>query len=99
MFELIFEQALNTLEINYNARSLRIDSVVREAERIINISLSSIESIYINIMNNKTTNIFKDKHHLAHDYFLILPSQKKMRTFKGNKRFKKKEVSTSAEVL
>ena len=31
----------------------RIDSVVRQAERIINISLPSIEFIYLNRMNNK----------------------------------------------
>ena len=65
----------------------RIDSVVRQAERIINTSLPSIESIYINRMNNKTTKMLKDKHHPAHDYFQFLPSMKRMRTFKGNKRF------------
>ena len=50
----------------------RIDSVVRQAERIINISLPSIESIYLNRMTNKTTKILKDKHHPAHDYFQLL---------------------------
>ena len=65
----------------------RIDSVVRQAERIINTSLPSIESIYLNRMNNKTTKMLKDKHHPAHAYFQFLPSMKRMRTFKGNKRF------------
>ena len=65
----------------------RIDSVVRQAERIININLPSIESIYLNRMKKKTSNILKDKFHPAFNYFKFLPSNKRMRTFKGCKRF------------
>ena len=65
----------------------RIDSVVRQAERIINTNLPSIESIYLNRMKNKTSKILKEKYHPAYKYFVLLPSNKRMRTFMGNKRF------------
>ena len=46
-----------------------------------------MEYIYLNRMTKKTTKILKDKHHPAHYYFDFLPSGKRIRTFKGCKRF------------
>ena len=47
----------------------------------------SSEDIYLQKMKNKTSKIFKDRYHPAHKYFEFLPSMKRLRTFKGNKRF------------
>ena len=62
-------------------------SIIRTCENIMCMSLPSLEDIYLQRMKNKTSNILKDKCHPAHKYFEFLPSMKRLRTFKGNKRF------------
>ena len=63
-----------------------MQSVVRSAEKIINTSLPSLESIYIERMEMKTMKILRDEFHPASSYFNLLPSNRRMRAFKGCKR-------------
>ena len=67
----------------------KLSSVIRSAEKIIGTGLPSLHSIYVERSVSKTNNIIKDSSHPAHKYFQFLPSQRRMRTFKGNKRFTK----------
>ena len=67
----------------------RLQSIVRNAERIIDTELPSLESIYVDRMTNKTNKILNDSHHPAHMYFNFLPSNRRLRAFKGCKRFTK----------
>ena len=64
-----------------------MQTVIRNAEKIINTKLPSLESMYIQRMEKKTDKILKDQHHPAHTYFNLLPSNRRLRTYKGCKRF------------
>ena len=64
----------------------RMQSVVRCAEKIINTRLPSLESIYIDRMGKKINKILRDQYHPAHPYFHLLPSNRRLRNFKGCKR-------------
>ena len=65
----------------------KLNSIIRTCENIINTSLPSLEEIYLQRMKDKTCKILKDQFHPARKYLEFLPSMKRMRTFKGNKRF------------
>ena len=65
----------------------RLQSVVRNAESLIGINLPSLESIYIQRMEKKTKKILNDAYHPGHIYFNLLPSGRRLRAFKGCKRF------------
>ena len=65
----------------------KLNSVRRNAERIIGISLPPLIDIYHQRMECKINNIMKDKFHPAYKYFEYLPSGKRFRAFCGNKRF------------
>ena len=69
------------------AHKTKLNSIIRTCENIINTNLPSLEDIYIERMRDKTSKILKDKFHPARKYFEFLPSMKRMRTYKGNKRF------------
>ena len=64
----------------------KLTSVVRTAEKIIGISLPSLDSIYRDRMKKKTEKIMSDPSHPAFDYFEKLPSGRRLRTFRGCKR-------------
>ena len=71
-----------------NQNDLRkLESVIRTAERIIGTSLPSIHSIYQDRTLKRVTNIMKDNSHPALNYFHYLPSGRRLRNFKGSKRF------------
>ena len=65
----------------------KMQSVIRNAEKIINTKLPSLELLYIERMEKKTYKILKDQHHPAHNYFNLLPSNRRLRSYKGCKRF------------
>ena len=69
------------------AHKTKLNSIIRTCENIINTNLPSLEDIYIERMRDKTSKILKDKFHPARKYFEFLPSMKRLRTYKGNKRF------------
>ena len=65
----------------------RLQSVVKNAQRIIGTSLPSLESLYIERMRKKTVNVLRDPNHPAHTYFDPLTSNRSFRAYKGCKRF------------
>lgn len=73
---------------NTTSRDLRkLSSVIRTAERIIGTGLPSLESVYNARIAKKTKLILEDTSHPANDYFNLLPSGRRLRSFYGNKRF------------
>ena len=46
-----------------------------------------LENIYIDRMTNKTNKILNDSYHPALMHFNFLPSNRRLRAFKGCKRF------------
>ena len=65
----------------------KLDAVIRNAEKIIGINLKPLEVIYKERTVTKTSKILKDSTHPARQYFEFLPHGKRMRTYRGNKRF------------
>ena len=65
----------------------KLSSVIRSAEKVIGTKLPSLDSIYLERTTKKTEKIMKDPTHPASSYFNFLPSNRRLRTFKGNKRF------------
>ena len=65
----------------------KLSSVIRHSERIIGLPLPSLEEIYINRLTNKTKIILNDLYHPARKYFEFLKSGRRLRHFKGNRRF------------
>lgn len=67
----------------------KLNSVVKNAEKIIGTTLPSLESIYENRMSNKVNKILRDNEHPARHYFELLPHGRRFRAIKGNARFVK----------
>ena len=65
---------------------LKLKSVIKNAEKIIGVTLPSIESIYQERALRRTHKILADEHHPAHSYFEFLRSGSRLKTFRGNKR-------------
>ena len=66
---------------------LKLNSVIKNAEKIIGLELPSLASIFESRMTNNTHNIMKDKHHPANHYFQFLPHGIRLRACFGNRRF------------
>ena len=64
-----------------------LTAVIKSAEKIILTRLPTLKDIYFKRLANKTNLILKNSDHPAYDYFELLPSGKRYRHFKGNKRF------------
>ena len=65
----------------------KLDAVVRMAERIIGTTVPSLHDMYVKRVRTRTKKIMFDHYHPANHYFDFLPSRRRLRTFKGNKRF------------
>ena len=65
----------------------KLSSIIRSCEKIVNCDLPSLESIYIERTQRRTSKIMQDEHHPSFKYFNFLPSNRRLRTFKGKKRF------------
>ena len=65
----------------------KLQAVIRNAERIIGAPLPSLQSIYLLQLESKRNKIMNDSFHPAHQYFDMLPSGRRLRAFKGTKRF------------
>ena len=65
----------------------KMQSVVRQAELLIGTNLPSLNELYITRVSAKTTKMRKDPFHPANRYFELLPSNRRLRQFMGNKRF------------
>lgn len=65
----------------------KLDSVVRTAQKIIGTALPSLQSIFNERAKKKTICIIKDEFHPANHLFEFLRSGRRLRTFRGNKRF------------
>ena len=65
----------------------KLSSIIKHSERIIGLPLPSLEDIYINRLTTKTNLILTDINHPARKYFEFLPSGRRLRHFKGTKRF------------
>ena len=65
----------------------KLQSIVRNAEKIIDAPLPSIEQIYLSRLEATSKKVMKDRFHPAYRYFEQLPSGRRLRAFKGNKRF------------
>ena len=64
-----------------------LSSVIKHSEYIIGVSLPSLHEIYLKRIKKKSNTILKDNEHPANKYFELLPSGKRYRHFKGNKRY------------
>ena len=64
-----------------------LTAVIKSAEKIILTKLPTLKDIYFKRLAKKTNLILKNNDHPAHGYFDLLPSGKRYRHFKGNKRF------------
>ena len=65
----------------------KLQSVIKTSEKIIGTNLPSLEALYISRLERKITKIMRDKYHPAYRYFEFLPSPRRLRNYKGNKRF------------
>ena len=60
-----------------------LQRIVRAAERIIGVSLPSLQDIYTTRLTRKATAIIKDTSHPAHNLFNLLPSGKRYRSLRA----------------
>ena len=67
----------------------KFENIVCTCSRIVGSELPSIESLYISKMEKKMDNIMSDFYHPAFSLFKFLPSNKRLLSFKGSKRFVK----------
>ena len=65
----------------------KLESVVKNAEKIIGTNLKSLETLYQERLTGKMTNIMKDKSHPSRHYFEFLPHGRRLRAFRGSSRF------------
>jgi len=65
----------------------KLESVVKNAEKIIGTNLKSLETLYQERLTGKMTNIMKDKSHPSRHYFEFLPHGRRLRAFSGSSRF------------
>ena len=64
-----------------------LSNVINQAGKILGLELPSLYDIYRDRLSRKTQLILNDNVHPANKYFDILPSGRRYRHFKGNKRF------------
>ena len=91
-YRAIIESILTfSITVWYDRASLndlcKLQSVIRTSEKIIGTSLSSLESLYVSRLSKKTSKIMRDNCHPSFKYFEFLPSNRRLRCYKGNKRF------------
>ena len=67
----------------------KLSAVIKHSERIVGLPLPSLIDIYLDRLDRKTKLILSDESHPASKYFSFLPSGRRLRQFKGNKRFLK----------
>ena len=67
----------------------KLSAVIKHSERIVGLPLPSLIDIYLDRLDRKTKLILSDESHPALKYFSLLPSRRRLRQFKGNKRFLK----------
>ena len=65
----------------------KLQYIVRVSEKIIGAPLPSLELIYLSRLEATSKKIMNDRFHPAFSYFDSLPSGRRLRAFKGNKRF------------
>ena len=65
----------------------KLNSIVRTCELIIGTELLPLNYIYFQRLERKTKLIMKEHFHPANKYFQFLRSGKRLRHFKGTKRF------------
>ena len=65
----------------------KLQSIVRISEKIIGAPLPSLELIYLSRPEATSKKVMNDRFHPAFSYFDPLPSGRRLRAFKGNKRF------------
>ena len=76
----------------------KLNSIVRRAEKIIGTELKSLDSIFIERTKNKTKKIMSEIEHPAHRYFNFLPSNVRLRAFKGCKRLTNSFYPTAVKI-
>ena len=64
----------------------KLNSIVHRAEKIIGTELKSLDSIFIERTINKTKKIIAETEHPVNNYFKFLPSNVRLRAFKGSNR-------------
>ena len=77
----------------------KLSSAIRSAEKIIGTGLPSLYSIYLERTSKKTRNIMNDSDHPAIRYFEFSPSNRRLRTLKGNKRFTNSFYSDAVKIF
>lgn len=77
----------------------KLNSVVRAAEKIIGCGLPSLQSLYNDRIVKKAKSIVADESHPARGYFNLLPSGRRYRTFRGNKRFVNSCYPSAVKIL
>ena len=65
----------------------QLNSIIRTAEKITCTSLPSLHHLYQERTLKRTVSIIKDQYHPSHKLFTFLRSQRRLKTFYGNKRF------------
>ena len=88
----ILEQVLTQSITNWFDRAtqsdlVKLNSVVKNSEKIVGTSLLPLEFIYHQRMEGRVDKILKDKNHPAQKYFEYLPHGTRFRAFFGNRRF------------
>ena len=91
-YRCIIESILTNCIVIWYGRATQKDlnlmsSVIRQSEKIIGVTLPSLKDIYEKRLKKKTDIILIDEHHPAYKYFDLMPSGRRYRHFKGNKRF------------
>ena len=74
----------------------KLNSVIKNAARIIECDLPSLDDIYFTRMTKK---ILEDDYHPAIKYFLKLKSGFRFKCFKGNKRFVNSCYPSAVKIL
>ena len=91
-YRCIIESILTNCIIVWYGRATQKDlnllsSVIRQSEKIIGVTLPCLNDIYEKRLEKKALLILDDVHHPAHNYFDLMPSGRRFRHFRGNKRF------------
>ena len=65
----------------------KLQSVVKKASKIIGQPLQTLQDTYKTRMVKRFKSIIEDEFHPGKDFFELLPSGKRLRSYCGNKRF------------
>ena len=88
LIESVVSQSITVWYTRANQADInKLNSVIKNAARIIECDLPSLDDIYFTRMSKKTKKILEDDYHPANKYFLKLKSGFRFKCFKGNKRF------------